>query len=160
MRYTRLGWIKEEKRLVGLPLTFIIILLFLATALYPTVKSTLRGSKLTSKPVQTTETIYHTKLACEDEKDAVCWIHYYAHRYGQDPHLVTRIAEAESNLKPNAVGFNSNGTKDVGLLQINDIHGISMECRLDIHCNLEHAMIMMQTAGTTPWNASKHKWYE
>jgi hypothetical protein len=94
------------------------------------------------------------------QNNAICWIHYYAHRYDQDPELITRIAKAESNLNSKAIGYNTNGTKDVGLLQINDIHNLSMECRLDIHCNLEHAMIMMQSQGTTPWNASKHKWYE
>ncbi len=42
-------------------------------------------------------------------------------RYGISPHLLKAIAKAESNLNPIAMNHNSNGTVDVGLMQINSI---------------------------------------
>ena len=36
-----------------------------------------------------------------------------------------RIATCESNLRPTARGVNNNGTVDVGLFQINSVHGVS-----------------------------------
>ena len=42
-------------------------------------------------------------------------------RYGVSPLLLKAIAKAESNLDPTATNHNSNGTVDVGLMQINSI---------------------------------------
>jgi hypothetical protein len=42
--------------------------------------------------------------------------------YGINPALLYAIAKAESGLNPNAVGNNTNGTQDIGLMQINTVH--------------------------------------
>lgn len=39
--------------------------------------------------------------------------------YGISPELLRAIAEVESNYNPNAINYNSNGSYDFGLMQIN-----------------------------------------
>ncbi|MCP1118268.1 transglycosylase SLT domain-containing protein [Robbsia andropogonis] len=39
-----------------------------------------------------------------------------------DPLLLEAIATVESNLQPNAMHHNANGTRDIGLMQINSMH--------------------------------------
>ncbi|WP_249173340.1 lytic transglycosylase domain-containing protein [Burkholderia dolosa] len=53
--------------------------------------------------------------------DAMCFEDAGA-RYGIDPNLLHAIAIVESNMNPNAIGKNRNGTVDVGLMQINSSH--------------------------------------
>ncbi|MCJ8204780.1 transglycosylase SLT domain-containing protein [Pseudomonas sp. RGM2987] len=52
---------------------------------------------------------------------AWCWS-----RAGQlhaiEPALLQAIADVESGLKPDAINHNRNGTRDIGLMQINSIH--------------------------------------
>jgi len=43
-------------------------------------------------------------------------------QYGVPPLLLKNIAQIESNLNPNVICINKNGTKDYGLMQINTIH--------------------------------------
>lgn len=45
-----------------------------------------------------------------------------AHAFSLDATLLKRIATIESGLKPNAINLNKNGTRDIGLMQINTIH--------------------------------------
>ena len=40
-------------------------------------------------------------------------------RYNINPYLLYTIAKVESNLNPNAINKNKNGTYDIGLMQIN-----------------------------------------
>lgn len=42
-------------------------------------------------------------------------------RYAVSPHLLWAIAKAESSFNPSAINHNSNGTLDVGLMQVNSI---------------------------------------
>ena len=60
-----------------------------------------------------------------------CW-HEAASRYGLSVELLQAIARAESGLNPQAIGRNANGSRDIGLMQINSAwlptlaaHGIS-----------------------------------
>lgn len=46
----------------------------------------------------------------------------YGKQYGILPQILWGIAKAESNFNPKAVNKNSNGTYDLGLMQINTIH--------------------------------------
>lgn len=50
---------------------------------------------------------------------ATCW-DAAARRYDVPAELLQAIARQESGLKPGAVGRNPNGTRDLGLMQIND----------------------------------------
>jgi soluble lytic murein transglycosylase-like protein len=47
-----------------------------------------------------------------------CWDDA-AHRYAVSSALLYAIARVESGLNPTAVGWNRNGTRDIGLMQIN-----------------------------------------
>jgi soluble lytic murein transglycosylase-like protein len=42
--------------------------------------------------------------------------------YKIDPKILWSIAKVESNFKPTAINKNSNGTLDIGLMQINTVH--------------------------------------
>lgn len=52
---------------------------------------------------------------------ANCWDNA-AHYYHVDPYLLYAIAKVESGMNPYAVGVNHDGTRDVGLMQINSSH--------------------------------------
>lgn len=52
---------------------------------------------------------------------ANCW-DKAAHYYHVDPYLLFAIAKVESGMNPYAVGVNHDGTRDVGLMQINSSH--------------------------------------
>jgi len=71
---------------------------------------------------------------------ANCW-QESGDRHGVDPLLLYSIAKVESSLNPRAVNQNTNGTQDVGLMQINSIHltwlakrGITRQQLLDEPC--------------------------
>jgi soluble lytic murein transglycosylase-like protein len=64
-----------------------------------------------------------------------------AHRYGLNEMLLVAIAKTESNLDSKAIHINKNGTKDIGLMQINSSHlgtlgryGITEQRLLDEPC--------------------------
>jgi len=52
---------------------------------------------------------------------ANCWDRA-AHYYHVDPYLLYAIAKVESGMNPYAVGWNRDGSRDVGLMQINSTH--------------------------------------
>lgn len=62
-----------------------------------------------------------------------CW-EEVGNRYNINPYLLAAIAKTESNFKANAVRRNKNGTRDIGVMQINSLwlpqlakYGISEE---------------------------------
>jgi soluble lytic murein transglycosylase-like protein len=68
---------------------------------------------------------------------STCW-EQAARRHRVNPHLLVAIAEVESGLRPGAIGRNTNGSVDIGLMQINSLwlpelqrHGISPRDLLD-----------------------------
>ena len=68
---------------------------------------------------------------------ASCWAQA-AQRHQVNPHLLVAIAEVESGLRPHAIGRNTNGSFDIGLMQINTLwlpelrrHGIEPRDLLD-----------------------------
>lgn len=91
-----------------------------------------------------------------------CW-HDVASWYGINVHLLYAIAKTESNLNPNAMNRNKNGSYDIGLMQINSSwlptlrkHGVSEDKLKDPCVNLQvGAWILaqnMQRMGVT-WEA-------
>ena len=60
---------------------------------------------------------------------------------------------SESGLRSNAVGVNRNGSNDVGVAQINSIHGMSTEDRMDYKKNIDKAYKIYKSRGN--WSA----WY-
>ncbi|NVZ26798.1 transglycosylase SLT domain-containing protein [Pseudomonas gingeri] len=52
---------------------------------------------------------------------AFCW-DSAGRRHGIEPELLYAIAQVESDLRAQAVGHNSNGSRDIGLMQINSLH--------------------------------------
>ena len=57
---------------------------------------------------------------------ANCWDNA-GYRYHVDPYLLFAIANVESGMNPYAVGRNHDGTRDVGLMQINSSHFPELE---------------------------------
>ena len=57
---------------------------------------------------------------------ANCW-DKAAQYYHVDPYLLYAIANVESGMNPYAVGQNRDGTRDVGLMQINSSHFTALE---------------------------------
>lgn len=71
---------------------------------------------------------------------ANCWVEAGS-RNSIEPELLYAIALVESGLKPNAVNHNTNGSRDIGLMQINSVHlprlqgrGITEQRLLDEPC--------------------------
>ena len=62
-----------------------------------------------------------TLLCCMGVAQANCW-QLAASRYHVDPLLLYAIAKVESGLNPHARNVNSDGSQDIGLMQINSIH--------------------------------------
>lgn len=58
---------------------------------------------------------------------------------------------SESGLRPKAVGVNNNGTNDVGVAQINSIHGMSTEARMDYKKNIDKAYTIYKRRGWGAW---------
>lgn len=67
--------------------------------------------------------------------------------------IAIRIAKAESGLRPDAIGKNRNGTYDMGVFQINDVHSkrISRADRLNFEKNIRFAFQLRKEQGN--WNA-------
>ena len=52
---------------------------------------------------------------------ANCW-EEAGRQYAIAPELLYAIAEQESCLNPRAIGYNRNGSRDIGLMQVNSVH--------------------------------------
>lgn len=80
-------------------------------------------------------------LLVGSEAKAYCWTEA-ASRYDLEPELLQAIAAVESGYRADAMNYsNNNGTRDIGLMQINSIHlprllkeGITEQRLLDEPC--------------------------
>jgi hypothetical protein len=61
------------------------------------------------------------------------------------------IAQHESGFNPSATHKNSNNSWDVGVMQLNDVHGLSWAYRLDYKLNIQYAYQMRLAQGN--WGA-------
>jgi hypothetical protein len=75
-----------------------------------------------------------------------------------DPYTLIKIAKAESSLNCKAKNVNRNKSVDLGLFQINSIHNVPDDCRLDCECSIKWAIKTAKKQGYGPWKYSKHKW--
>ena len=58
---------------------------------------------------------------------------------------------SESGLRYNAVNVNTNGTHDGGVAQLNDVHKMSLEDRMDYKKNIDKAYELYKRQGFNPW---------
>ena len=74
--------------------------------------------------------------------------------FPENPEVMLAIAKAESKLNPHAINrANRNGSFDVGLFQINSIHGYDEEFLKNEDNNLKVARKIYDTQGITAWSA-------
>lgn len=71
--------------------------------------------------------------------------------FGTECRLALAVAKAESGLNPMAVNRNTNGSKDIGLFQINDQHGWSDEELFDWRTNIRIAKELRDSRGWSEW---------
>lgn len=81
-----------------------------------------------------------------------------AEENGIDSDLMLNIAECESHFKNDAIHHNNNQSIDIGIFQLNDIHGLSAEDRLDSEKNIDYAIKLIKRNGTKDWSASQSCW--
>lgn len=79
--------------------------------------------------------------------------------FGENAKIMLAIAKAESGLKSVISKPNKNGTRDVGIFQINDCHGYSVEERLDPEKNIQMAKKVFEKQGFLAWSVYKNKSY-
>lgn len=67
----------------------------------------------------------------------------------QDIITAIKIGKCESGLRPDAMNKNKNGTFDLGVMQINDVHGkrINRQDRLDFEKNIRFAWTLRKEQG-------------
>ena len=71
--------------------------------------------------------------------------------FGTECRIALAVAKAESGLNPKAINRNGDGSKDVGIFQINDKHGWSDEERLDWKTNIRLAKELRDSRGWSEW---------
>ena len=88
---------------------------------------------------------------------AQCLIERY---FGDNANIAIAIAQAESDFNSSAININKNGTRDIGLFQLNDCHGWSVEDRLDTEKNIKLAYDLYRQSGWSNWTTYKNGSYE
>ena len=73
--------------------------------------------------------------------------------FPENPEVMIAVAKAESNLNPLATNRNTNGSRDIGLFQINSVHGGNDLEMFDVDKNLEAARKIYDKQGITAWSA-------
>ena len=71
--------------------------------------------------------------------------------FGEERQLAIAVAKAESGLNPHAINYNYNGTRDLGVFQLNDTHGWSDEERFDWRRNIQLAKELRDRKGWGEW---------
>lgn len=75
--------------------------------------------------------------------------------FGEDAPNAFNVLYCENRtLNPEAVNWNSNGTWDAGIFQVNQIHGYTMEQMKDYKQNIKAAKKIFDGRGWTAWSCS------
>lgn len=74
-----------------------------------------------------------------------------AKAFPEDPKLMIAVAKAESGLNPRAIHKNTNGTLDIGIFQINTVHGYDQLSLTDIDTNIKVAREIYNKQGLKAW---------
>ena len=80
--------------------------------------------------------------------------------FPEHPDIMIAIAKAESGLNPKAVNVNRNGSTDIGLFQINSVHGYDELSLFDVKKNTEAAREIYDKQGLGAWVAFKSGSYK
>lgn len=82
---------------------------------------------------------------------------YIVEVFGDDSaDAITLINKCENHaFNPHAENWNSNGTWDAGVFQVNEIHGYSMEEMKDWKLNIEVAKKIFDASGWSAWSCSE-----
>jgi hypothetical protein len=110
---------------------------------------------ITSHVVHVTPTPTPSIVEPSEKEKIVAYITRLWEKHGTDQ--VVRAINcfySESGLRTDAYGVNNNGTNDAGVAQINSIHGLSVEERMDWKTNLDKAYHIY-----TSWGNSWKAWY-
>jgi soluble lytic murein transglycosylase-like protein len=80
--------------------------------------------------------------------------------YGIDPDLALKVCQCESNFDPFAIRFNSNGSVDRGLYQINDYWHpeVSDEQAFNYEFSIDFFCQAVKAGNLYWWNSSKKCW--
>jgi hypothetical protein len=100
-------------------------------------------------------TFYPITFESFQHKSASEYIYQEAERAGVDPIKTSMLIQCESRFDRYAINFNRNGTKDIGLFQINDINGVSDECRFNVNCSMNWAFKEIKKNGYKHWVCGK-----
>lgn len=80
--------------------------------------------------------------------------------FGDEKEIALAVAKAESGLNPKAINRNRDGSRDIGIFQINDHHGWSAEERLDRSKNIRMAKELRDRHGWSEWAVYNNKSYQ
>lgn len=83
-----------------------------------------------------------------------------AETFPENPALMIAIAKAESGLDPMATNRNTNGTRDIGLMMVNSVHGYDDIKMLNVDENLKASRSIYDKQGITAWSAFNNGSYK
>ena len=79
-------------------------------------------------------------------------INYIIERFGDQADNAMKVLSCENHsLNPKARGMNTNGTSDVGIFQINGVHGVPETYLKDWHTNIDIAYQIYKASGWQAW---------
>lgn len=82
-------------------------------------------------------------------------ISYIHQRFGSNAEDMLKILGCENHrLNPNAQNWNSDGTIDTGVMQVNSIHGVPQEYLFDWHTNVDVGYQIFKDSGFGAWTCS------
>lgn len=79
--------------------------------------------------------------------------------FGDEYRLAIAVAMAESGMSPSAVNVNKDGSRDIGIFQINERHGWSEKDLFDWRANISIAKYLRDGSGWSAWTAYNNGTY-